>query len=131
MYIDVILTSVLAGVPTVQQNKEADEIQKILSDVKYTHQNDNLLRPSVVEEASLAESLKVLLSLKQSWPVPAYDSYILGTQKIQKKKSAQRKHQQSRSKRPSAVKPESDEKEAEEWPPRRSRGQPPLTPFEK
>ncbi|OCB85855.1 hypothetical protein A7U60_g6986 [Sanghuangporus baumii] len=49
------------GVPSVQKNEAAGEIQQILvaGNIKYTHQNEDLLRPSRVEEVSLAESLKV------------------------------------------------------------------------
>ena len=55
------LTQPYEDVPNVQRTDDANEIQAILSNVKYTHQNDDLLRPSRVEEASLAESLKVSL----------------------------------------------------------------------
>ena len=48
-------------VPSVQVSDTSDEINKILGKqgIKYSHQNDHLLRPSRVEEMSLQEAVKV------------------------------------------------------------------------
>lgn len=44
-----------------QHLEESHDIQQILAKacVKYSHQNEDLLRPSLVEEESLRSSLKV------------------------------------------------------------------------
>ena len=54
-----LMIGLLIDVPSNQKTEEADEVQKILGNVHYHHQNDDLLRPSRVEEASLAETMKV------------------------------------------------------------------------
>lgn len=59
-------------VPSSQRKESNDEVQKLLSKacIRYTHQNDELLRPSRVEEESLKESIKVIIST--SFPYAQY-----------------------------------------------------------
>ncbi|KAL5520387.1 hypothetical protein ACEPAG_9611 [Sanghuangporus baumii] len=100
-------------VPTAQKNEAADEIQQILAagNIKYTHQNEDLLRPSRVEEVSLAESLK----------------------KFRKRRAAAEDSSRERGpgRRARRARRTADREAEPEWPPRRRHHTRPLSPRSK
>ncbi|EJD04971.1 uncharacterized protein FOMMEDRAFT_154122 [Fomitiporia mediterranea MF3/22] len=107
------------GVPAEERGERINEIQRILAagSIKYTHQNEDLLRPSRVEEVSLAESLKKLRKRKAAED----SSRERGSSSQQRRQSTSRRRGNHNS--PSPPVPE--------WPPRRSHHQQPLSPRSK
>lgn len=115
--------------PTSQESEAADEISQILSAraVKYTHQNDELLRPSRIEEESLRDSLNVRVrSHVMSCPTNAY---ITSKQNLRKRKAKELAKAQERNSRRPRTEPEPEPEP--EWPPRRRHHKTPLSPKSK
>lgn len=119
-----ILTfDILVDAPSKTGNEKADEIQQILdsSVIKYSHQNDRLLRPSRIEEVAVKTALKVRQTI-------LYTTSIIWPRFFQrrKRKKADFGGKDNSGRKRKALR--RDKTPDIEWPPRRKHHQAPKSP---